>query len=1017
MLIKEIAGAGKTKLASIAVDDALSHTLDDEALAYFYCNRNETERNEPAAVLRSFVRQISLSRTSLALHPTAVETYTSHEATGLSAGLLDVEQCLKLLLEYASIYPQTTLILDALDECDAGRRHNLIQCLNTLLKVASNSVKILVSSRADEDIRLQFSSGPRVEIQAKNNSDDIAKYVEERIEKNVQWQQKISANTKALVKERLHEKSDGMFQWAALQVNQLFHLKFERDVKERLGKLPDSLTKAYEELYSQICGEPGSTALIVDRAFQWIVGSCRPLNASTLVAAVCQDSDSSDLSPVDVDINSLLAACRNLLVVEPTTGYCRFCHLSVQEYFESKWQPKMTKSKIAKVCLNVLLDPTLNAAQSACTDLYPCEVCDPFSAGHCHEKYRPDDAQHSEIEALKPLMSYARHFWHLHCNEACGYDLSEDLFNLIISFFGEPNEPSVAYIRWRDSGCCFSDSYDLIELKYSAIFGICCLGFPSVLKHCLAAGFQFINQRDDAGLPLLAATLGAGHPKTATLLIKSGADVNIIWDEWAVNLAKDESLRTVEFWHAVPITLAIQQGDFAMAQLLLQYGADTTKIVWCNYLLSSAFTNANIFRALLTAGLDDLVLSRLVSKAVYQLPFVDDTASDTPVMEILRLLLAAGADPNEPNHAGRYPLANALHGRQLEALQLLLYAGARWPRPDDDPPKDNWGYDLYKAVTDHNWSSLILATLSAHGCSMDVKDSQGMTALHWAAVEEDCVAAEKLLKSGANPNVYDNEGYTPLLIALTQHRILPMVATLLKAGANPCEEYFAGVTMLHRLAIFDYVLNFDLALVLDDSRVDIDKQDLHGMTALHYAVCENNIRYAKQLLNAGIDFTLQNIDGQSSLNIALQEGYSEMEELLRSWGAQTESTRRPKRFIRRQNKTLQYESIRSWEAQIEYTRPKRFVWRRYIGLCYESGGADYADDYMSSDENLSILSREDERISIHESEESDDTHDDSSILLISEDESESKVIPADVPVPVPENNIGFISTPKRPQGL
>jgi hypothetical protein len=46
-----IAGAGKTKLVSKVVDD-LTSRLDDkssnnEALAYFYCDRNEEQRRDP----------------------------------------------------------------------------------------------------------------------------------------------------------------------------------------------------------------------------------------------------------------------------------------------------------------------------------------------------------------------------------------------------------------------------------------------------------------------------------------------------------------------------------------------------------------------------------------------------------------------------------------------------------------------------------------------------------------------------------------------------------------------------------------------------------------------------------------------------------------------------------------------------------------------------------------------------------------------------------------------------------
>jgi hypothetical protein len=59
------AGAGKMKLVSRVVDrliDELEPTQNDEAVAYFYCDRNQRDQQDPARFLRSYVRQLCTTR-------------------------------------------------------------------------------------------------------------------------------------------------------------------------------------------------------------------------------------------------------------------------------------------------------------------------------------------------------------------------------------------------------------------------------------------------------------------------------------------------------------------------------------------------------------------------------------------------------------------------------------------------------------------------------------------------------------------------------------------------------------------------------------------------------------------------------------------------------------------------------------------------------------------------------------------------------------------------------------------
>ena len=69
-----LAGAGKTKLVASIIDH-FSKRPHDEALAYFYCDRNEESRRDPENVLCSFVKQLSISPDEQAIQDLLVEIY------------------------------------------------------------------------------------------------------------------------------------------------------------------------------------------------------------------------------------------------------------------------------------------------------------------------------------------------------------------------------------------------------------------------------------------------------------------------------------------------------------------------------------------------------------------------------------------------------------------------------------------------------------------------------------------------------------------------------------------------------------------------------------------------------------------------------------------------------------------------------------------------------------------------------------------------------------------------------
>ena len=71
----------------------------------------------------------------------------------------------------------STIIIDALDECDPARRHELLLALERIRDESVNLVKMFVSSRDDQDIVRRLNNSPDVFIHATDNCEDIENFV------------------------------------------------------------------------------------------------------------------------------------------------------------------------------------------------------------------------------------------------------------------------------------------------------------------------------------------------------------------------------------------------------------------------------------------------------------------------------------------------------------------------------------------------------------------------------------------------------------------------------------------------------------------------------------------------------------------------------------------------------------------------------------------------------------------------------------------------------------------------
>jgi uncharacterized protein len=128
-------------------------------------------------------------------------------------------------------------------------------------------------------------------------------------------------------------------------------------------------------------------------------------------------------------------------------------------------------------------------------------------------------------------------------------------------------------------------------------------------------------------------------------------------------------------------------------------------------------------------------------------------------------------------------------------------------------------------------------SLISKGADVNSPQGDGMTALHWAAMNGQAPLAELLLGAGANPEAATRVGaYTPLLLAAKLGHA-PIVDALLKGGADAAATTDNGTTPLMFAAASGDVPSVELLVA---RKVDINaRETTRGLTAVMFAAAAN----------------------------------------------------------------------------------------------------------------------------------------------------------------------------------
>src|SRR5437016_11593250 len=168
----------------------------------------------------------------------------------------------------------------------------------------------------------------------------------------------------------------------------------------------------------------------------------------------------------------------------------------------------------------------------------------------------------------------------------------------------------------------------------------------------------------------------------------------------------------------------------------------------------------------------------------------------------------------------------------------------------------------------------------------------GMTALHWAAYQDDFETARLLLKAGASAKAENRYGVTPLSLACVNGNT-ELVESLLAAGADPNTTPRGGETVLMTAARTGKV--GPVKSLLSRGAV-VDAKERHGQTALMWAAADGHAAVVELLIKAGADFRAPLPgSGFTPLFFAVREGRIEVVRALLKAGADVNEAMQPRK--------------------------------------------------------------------------------------------------------------------------
>jgi len=296
------------------------------------------------------------------------------------------------------------------------------------------------------------------------------------------------------------------------------------------------------------------------------------------------------------------------------------------------------------------------------------------------------------------------------------------------------------------------------------------------------------------------------------------------------------------------------------------------KIVIPNLKLSTLSSDVDAVASLIRSGDYETALAQ-IDKNLKD-PNIPDSqgvpllllASQQNKSDIASVLIAKGSDPDTADvNTGETPLIAAAKNGNLDMMNMLIVAGA-----DLNNASKQGMTPLLSGI--ESGKRQVTEFLVSRGSLAGVSPQNLMK----YASQKNFVGVEAMLKGGANPNYSDKNGNTALLAA-TANGDFDSVKVLLAYRAN-----INAVNKLHMTPLL-YALkrgNSEMAKYFLDRKADFNIADGAGKTPLYIAAATGNNALTQILLTMGSNYSAAADDKLTPQQAALKNGFTKTAKLI-----------------------------------------------------------------------------------------------------------------------------------------
>lgn len=865
-------GCGKTMLSAYLAD-YLRQDRDDSnkpQVFLFFCDDKIKSQRDATAILRGILYQIIQQQPKLIKH---VKKRFEMDGPSFAISFPALWELFLKVVSDAGL-GAVGVIVDAIDECEARTRNSFLDAVMQLLndsqnktKPSKNLIKFLITSRPSLGNYYDLTGSIKSRLSIEQNQNAISRDVKLVIQSKVgDISNKFHCNeeTKNYLEQLLYSKSDQTFLWLNMVLHslQVSPRASKKDFERIINTFPESLEATYSRFLHDVTPEDREDAR---RILRLLIGSSRHLTLREVNTAFTIDEKHRAVPDLVDDLQ---------IFIIPTLQDIVGCFVRIQDV--QNLSPDSKVSLIHQSAKEYLTDlalcstdkivqsfgvPVSEAALSISTSCiryllleeFQSDVFTPGSLSlDSSSPNSPLSSPSTDVDVTSPVDT-------TNLEDQLGLDnifkdpedIDEDcnviaqryvFFDYAATFWAEHYSQceSIASDSIKEAVRQLTATSSYVQQNWMRYYWI-----KKNMEYPFPDNFEAIEVSAFFNLTILLAEIlkntenGIGVEKKARALFWAARMSSLGCIKLLLEHGIDPNGVSID--RQTPLTVSAQYGHIEAVQLLLQA------------------PNINV--------------SLRAKSGRSALSF----AAGNGHVEIVEALLENGAFvPDDQDNKHWTPIFWAVQGDHASIVQMLLKQSSI-----DVNQVDNTGRSVLSWAAGEGTLRVLKGLLQHPDADLNLKDTKGRSPLSWAAGNGQREATSILVhKAGVDKLTRDNDmrnllswacqgGHTDTLRTLLKH----------KCGNEDDADIDSWPPLLWAL---ESQSPATVEALLSTQRVQIDRQDGYGRTALTWATMYGYLDVVQLLVSWGASLHLKNGRGQTAAEVAESEGRTEIADFLKT---------------------------------------------------------------------------------------------------------------------------------------